>query len=57
MATKLTDEDIENIVYKFRSYSMSNGISPYEHLYEWLGQANPEVFKQWQAVYDIERKN
>ena len=31
--------------------------SPPMHLYFWLSEAYPEVFKQWQAVYDIESKD
>ena len=27
--------------------------SPYEHLYEWLKEKDPMLFKQWEAVYDI----
>jgi hypothetical protein len=27
--------------------------SPYEHLYEWLKEKDPVLFKQWEAVYDI----
>jgi hypothetical protein len=30
--------------------------SPQNHLCEWLAQAYPEVFKQWSAIYDIERE-
>lgn len=30
--------------------------SPYEHLYDWLREANPEVFKQWLSIYDIEKE-
>ena len=30
--------------------------SPPIHLYAWLEQAYPEVFKQWLAIYDIERE-
>jgi hypothetical protein len=29
---------------------------PYDHLYSWLQVAYPEVFKQWQAVFDIEKE-
>jgi hypothetical protein len=29
---------------------------PYDHLYSWLQVAHPEVFKQWQAVFDIEKE-
>ena len=49
----MTDEDIEQIVYKMRTYSMNNGQSPYEHLYEWLQAKDPMLFAQWQAIYDI----
>jgi hypothetical protein len=49
----MTDEDIEQIVYKMRTYSMDNGQSPYEHLYEWLQAKDPMLFKQWEAIYDI----
>jgi hypothetical protein len=49
----MTDEDMESIIYKMRSYTMSNGESPYEHLYDWLKEKDPMLFKQWQAVYDI----
>jgi hypothetical protein len=30
--------------------------TPTIHLYDWLQVAHPEVFKQWQAVYDIEKE-
>lgn len=30
--------------------------SPPIHLYAWLEQAYPEVFKQWQSIYDIEKE-
>ena len=46
-----TDEDIETLIYKMRDYSV--GQSPYEHLYEWLKEKDPMLFKQWEAVYDI----
>ena len=27
--------------------------SPYHHLYEWLKEKDPMLFKQWEAIYDI----
>lgn len=27
------------------------------HLYAWLEVAHPDVFKQWQSIYDIERED
>jgi hypothetical protein len=29
--------------------------SPYHHLYEWLQEKDPMLFKQWEAIYDITR--
>ena len=55
MGEHLDEEYIEDLIRR-----MANSIdvrSPYEHLHDWLEQANPEVFKQWRAVYDIERKD
>jgi hypothetical protein len=47
----MTDEDIETLIYKMKDYSISP--SPYEHLYEWLKEKDPMLFKQWEAIYDI----
>lgn len=52
----MTDQDIEEYVYRLRDYKPFDN-SPFEHLYDWLQVANPEVFKQWEAVYDIEKEN
>lgn len=49
--SNLTDEDIENLI---RRMSMQVDYqSPYEHLYEWLKEKDPMLFKQWEAIYDI----
>jgi len=53
----MTDEDwIANEELEERLSNMYKRFeySPLVHLYDWLQVANPEVFKQWQAVYDIE---
>ena len=31
--------------------------APPMHLYYWLLEAYPEVFKQWQSLYDIKRED
>ena len=53
----MTDEDwIANEELEERLGKMYKQFenSPLVHLYDWLQIVNPEVFKQWQAVYDIE---
>lgn len=47
----LSAEAIEDIISKMtRAY---NKTSPYEHLYDWLKDKDPMLFKQWEAVYEI----
>ena len=55
MGDNLDEQIIEDLIRRMAT-SLENE-SPYEHLYDWIQQANPEVFKQWEAVYDIERKS
>ena len=53
----MTDEDwIHNewIEERLHNHRSSLEDSPPLHLYDWLQVVNPEVFKQWQAVFDIE---
>ena len=47
------NEQIEEQIYKLKSDWED---SPPIHLYEWLAQAHPEIFAQWQSIYDIERE-
>ena len=47
----MTEEDIQDLVSRFQSHMEYK--SPYEHLYEWLKEKDPMLFKQWEAVYDI----
>jgi len=54
----MTDEDwIRNewIEERLHNYQSDFEGSPLIHLFDWLQVVNPEVFKQWQAVYDIEK--
>jgi len=54
----MTDEDwIRNewIEERLHNYQSNFEGSPPLHLYDWLQVVNPEVFKQWQAVFDIEK--
>jgi len=39
-----------------RLHDLSKNESPPIHLYDWIQIAYPEVFKEWQAIYDIERE-
>jgi hypothetical protein len=48
------NEQIEERLHSLKQYYDD---SPPLHLYEWLEEAYPKVFKQWQAIYDIEREN
>ena len=53
----MTDEDwIRNewIEERLHNHRSSLEDSPPLHLYDWLQVVNPELFKQWQAVFDIE---
>lgn len=54
MGNNLDEQTIERLIQKM-SQSI-NQRSPYEHLHDWLKEANPEVFKQWQSIYDIEKE-
>ena len=47
------NEQIEERIHTLKSEWND---SPPIHLYAWLEQAYPEIFKQWQAIYDIERE-
>jgi len=54
----MTDEDwIANEELEDKLHNMYKVFenSPLVHLYDWLQVVNPEVFKQWQAVFDIEK--
>jgi len=44
-------EQIEERLHKMHSMD-----SPPIHLYDWIQGAYPEVFKQWLAIYDIEKE-
>jgi hypothetical protein len=47
------NEQIEERIHTLKSEWED---SPPIHLYAWLEQAYPEIFKQWQSIYDIERE-
>lgn len=50
----LTDETIEQMIERIQHAVESRSYeSPYEHLYEWLKEKDPMLFKQWEAIYDI----
>jgi hypothetical protein len=40
-----------------RLHNLHKNESPPIHLYDWIQGAYPEVFKQWLAIYDIERED
>jgi hypothetical protein len=44
------NERIEDRLHKLYSND-----EPPMHLYYWIQEAYPKVFKQWLAIYDIER--
>jgi hypothetical protein len=46
----------ERIEERIHSLKSEWNDSPPIHLYAWLEQAHPEIFKQWSAIYDIERE-
>lgn len=51
----LNAEQLEAIIQKLnRAY---NQPTPYEHLYDWLKEKDPMLFKQWEAVYAIIKAN
>lgn len=51
----LSAEALEEIISKLsRSYSRD---TPPEHLYDWLKEKDPMLFKQWEAVYAIIKAN
>jgi hypothetical protein len=49
----LVNEIIEDKLHTMRQLFED---SPAIHLYDWLLGAYPQVFKQWQSIYDIERE-
>jgi hypothetical protein len=46
------NERIEDKLHKLVADSYDD--SPPLHLYDWLKVAHPDVFKQWEAIYEIE---
>jgi hypothetical protein len=50
----LANEKLEEKIHTMRELFED---SPAINLYDWLLEAHPEVFKQWQSIYDIEREN
>lgn len=47
----MTPEDIEDMIS--RLHSAMDYRNPYEHLYDWLKEKDPMLFKQWEAIYAI----
>lgn len=55
MSSNLDDQAIEDLIR--RMARVHDYQSPYEHLYEWLKDKDPMLFKQWEAVYAIVKAN
>lgn len=47
LANELIEQKIHNCIDSYND-------SPPLHLYDWLKVAHPDVFKQWESIYNIE---